>query len=513
MPDTAGKSCEILITNEVMRACEQAVIRDGIPGFTLMKQAGSGTASIIAAENPLSSQILVVCGPGNNGGDGFIIAVELKKSGFAVSVACSAARESLNGDAFLAASLWKEDILSLENTVPEQYDIIVDALFGTGLTRDITGSANDLIERINASRKKVYAVDMPSGIDGNSGQIHGIAVQAARTVTFFSAKQGHYLYPGREYCGKLDIIDIGIPYPQDFLQTNPHLNTPSWWRLTDFSEQIHKYEKGHVLVFSGGELQTGASRLAALAALRTGAGLVTILASLEAARIQAAHLTSVMIRECTDKEDLERILQDKRFNAAVIGPGFGIGETAREYVRQLCSADLALVIDADGLSSLAQEPENLPKLFAGKKVVLTPHEGEFQRLFSSYPLSRQAGKIERARLAAKLCGSVIVYKGADTVIAALDGQVAVNINGTRHLATAGSGDVLSGCIAGLMAQNMSPFDAACAGVWLHAFAGTRRGRGLIAEDLPLEISEIMSHCVDDILNCCILTEERAQKNR
>jgi hydroxyethylthiazole kinase-like uncharacterized protein yjeF len=409
------------------------------------------------------------------------------------------------GDAAIAAGECPVEPRPLADFKAESGSIVVDALYGAGLSKPLTGDAARAVGIATAQKLPVVAVDLPSGVSGDSGKILGSAFRAEVTVTFARKKPGHLLLPGRELCGEVVVADIGIPDAViGGLGAKTFENTPALWRACFPAPAIdtHKYKRGHVGVFSGGQSSTGAARLSALAAARSGAGAVTVLSPASAMQVNAAHLTSIMLRKVGDAADLSAYLDDKRPSAFVLGPGFGVGEKARNFALAVLgdgqgrekSGVEGLVLDADGITSFRDAPASL-FITAGAKnapaLVMTPHEGEFSRLFSSLAADETLSKLEKARKAAQRSHGVIVYKGADTVIAAPDGRAAINANGVPWLATAGSGDVLAGIIAGLLAQGMPAFEAACAAVWLHAEAGSRFGPGLIAEDLPLALVPIL----------------------
>jgi NAD(P)H-hydrate epimerase len=432
--------------------------------------------------------ILVMCGPGNNGGDGFVAARLLAEGGARVHLSLLGAREKLGGDAALAAAGWPGAIVPPANLQPEKATLIVDALFGSGLARELSGEAAEAVARLNASGRPILAVDIPSGIDSDTGEARGAAIEAARTVTFATRKPGHLLLPGRAHCGTVEVADIGIsPKTVGEVGEATFANAPALFiaELPRPGLDAHKYVRGHTLVASGGAARTGAARLAARAALRVGSGLVTVASPPEAVGINAAQLTAVMVRGCDGPEGLAAILEDRRFNAIVLGPALGVHAMTRTMATVAAEARRALVLDADGLTSFEGFAPGLAGRFASAPTVLTPHAGEFARLFAGRrDILEPASKLERARRAAAFLGAVVVLKGPDTVIAAPDGRAAINENGTAYLATAGSGDVLSGLIAGLMAQGLPAFEAAAAGVFIHAEAAAAFGPGLIAEDLP-----------------------------
>lgn len=454
--------------------------------MALMEAAGSAVANAVAGRWT-KRPALVLCGPGNNGGDGFVAARHLLQAGWSVSLGLLGSKEMLMGDAARQADLWPGTIQPLSMDLLDGKALVIDALFGAGLSRPLSGVAAQLIQAIAERKIPVCAVDVPSGLDGASGQVLGVAAPAEITVTFFRKKPGHLLMPGRLLCGKIELADIGIPAsvlkaiaPATF-ENSPKLwlNAYPWPQL-----DTHKYRRGHVLVV-GGPIMTGAARLSAMAAARVGAGLVTVAAPESAWSVYANALTSVMVQPFNDAHQFADILADERKNALVIGPGAGVSAITQAYVLAALATTRAVVLDADAISVFAPHPE---KLFGAIKgpCVLTPHEGEFGRLFSA-----QGNKLDRARTAAKQSGAIVVLKGADTVIAASDGRAIINTNAPPELATGGTGDVLSGLIAGLMAQGMDAFYAAATAVWLHGQAATLFGPGLVSEDLPQVLPRVL----------------------
>jgi hydroxyethylthiazole kinase-like uncharacterized protein yjeF len=399
------------------------------------------------------------------------------------------ATERLGGDAAIAAKRFTGAVEPASVARLNGAALIVDAIFGAGLTRAVEGEARTMIEAMNAGRAPIISVDLPSGINGSTGAEMGIAIQAAESITFFRRKPGHVLLPGRIRCGPVRVADIGIR-TEVLSRIGPRtfVNAPELWqsRFPVPRVEAHKYARGHAVVVSGGASHTGAARLAARGALRAGAGLVTIASPREALSIHAAANLAVMVRQIDDAAELAAMLEDRRFNAVVLGPGGGVGEGTRELVGTALAGERAVVLDADALTSFAENPEALwAKTAARSAVVITPHEGEFTRVFGREPdIVRAASKLARARAAASRSKTVVVLKGPDTVVADPDGRAAIAENAPPWLATAGSGDVLSGIIAGLLAQGMPAFEAASAGVWLHGEAGNAAGPALIAEDLP-----------------------------
>jgi hydroxyethylthiazole kinase-like uncharacterized protein yjeF len=473
-----------------MAQADRLTIEAGMPGITLMENAGRAVADAVLARAH-SGPILVVAGPGNNGGDGFVAARLLAERGREVRLMLVGDRERLKGDAALAAERWGRPIEPADSAKLGTPAMLVDALFGAGLDRPVEGVARALIEAINASSVPVIAVDLPSGINGESGAVMGAAVRAAETVTFFRRKPGHLLLPGREHCGPVKVADIGIPSrvlgairPQTFA------NEPALWSAA-FPRTAaggHKYDRGHAVVVSGEMPSTGAAKLAARGALRIGAGLVTIASPKSAVVAHAAESAAVMVREVEGAAALAAFLTDKRRNAVVVGPGGGVGAQMRDQVTAALNSGAAVVLDADALTSFAGHGDALGasiKSLPDRPVVLTPHEGEFRRLFSSIDQDFDLkSKLEKTLAASNSSGAIVVFKGADTVVADPAGRAAIAANAPATLATAGSGDVLAGMIAGLLAQGMAAFEAANAAVWLHGEAASQFGPGLISEDLP-----------------------------
>jgi ADP-dependent NAD(P)H-hydrate dehydratase / NAD(P)H-hydrate epimerase len=493
---------EVLTTDE-MDCADRLTIAAGTPGFALMMSAGQAVAEA-AMELVEEGPILVVAGRGNNGGDGFVAAAELAARGREVSVILLCERDSLSGDAASAARGWKHPVLPFNPQAIGKPALIIDALFGAGLNRPVKGDSYDMIEAINADGAPILSVDLPSGINGTTGAVMGVAIRATETVTFFRRKPAHLLLPGRIHCGRIRVADIGID-AQVLAEIEPRTfeNVPSIWHSAFPVPQVdgHKYARGHAVIVSGDMSATGAARMSARGALRAGAGLVTLASPREALAVNAAALTAVMVRPVDTVVEFAELLTDKRFNACVIGPGAGVGARTADFVHTaLSSAELRLVLDADALTSFADAPDRLfeqVRSLPDRQVVLTPHEGEFPRLFSDisnkHPLR---SKLERVRAAAERSGAVVLLKGPDTVVASPDGRAAIAANAPPWLATAGSGDVLSGMIAGLLAQGTPVFEAACIGVWMHGEAGTEAGPGLIAEDLTETLPAVFRRLYD-----------------
>lgn len=474
----------VLLTVAEMYRADASAAESGIPGLELMENAGRAVARVILERSP-SRPTVVLCGPGDNGGDGWVVARLLKEAGRPVRLASVVARERLKGDAAGAAARWDGPI---EEAGPEALDgaeTVVDALFGAGLTRPLEGRSADLVRAIGD--REVFAVDIPSGIDGDTGAVSGAAVRAGTTITFFRPKPGHLLLPGRLHVGELVVADIGVPASVlDVIRPRTFVNDLGTFTLPRPRIDAHKFARGHVVILGGGRM-TGAARLAARAAARVGAGLVSIVCPASAFPIYAASCLSVMVEPMEEPGDWARAIADPRGNALLLGPGAGVTDKTRERVATAAATGKPRVLDADALTVLKGDEGALREATRGGNVVLTPHEGEFARLFDT-----SGSKLDRARRAAERTGAVVLLKGPDTVIAAPDAWAAINTDAPPDLATAGSGDVLAGLVVGLLASGMTPFDAARAGAWLHAAVGREVGPGLIADDLPDALPRVLA---------------------
>lgn len=480
----------LLLTPDEMAAADRMAGSTGPFGLRrLMENAGAAVAREVLRHYPRAKAFDILCGPGNNGGDGYVAARILAETGLPVTV--WALNEPPDGsDAADAAKGWTGETQPLAKFQPRHGALVIDALFGAGLARPLDGEAARAAQACSEAQIPVLAVDLPSGVSGANGTVQGSAFAAATTVTFMARKPGHLLYPGRELCGEIIVVDIGIPGSIVAACAGATFaNRSGLWRdaLPAVSDGTHKYARGHAAVCSGGPSATGAARLAALAAARAGAGAVTVLSPASALQVNAMHLTSIMLARVEAADELVSYAAERKLRSLVIGPGFGVGERARDFVQAFLAKggdSQALIVDADAITSFTDAPDALFVACAASPVstVLTPHEGEFGRLFPD--LATRPSKLERAREAARRSHCTVVLKGPDTVIAAPDGRAAINTNGTPLLATAGSGDVLAGIIAGLTAQGMPAWEASCAAVWIHAEAARSFGPGLIAEDLP-----------------------------
>ena len=520
-----------LLTAAQMRAIEQAAIASGeVTGLELMERAGAGVLNAILQEWPdmakSPQKAVVLCGPGNNGGDGFVVARLLKARGWDVEVFLYGEVEKLPPDAKVNAKRWMEmgavlDITIIANTFTfsnaksarKGTDVIVDALFGTGITRPIEGldiMIDDVKLRAEYFDKsheftRVVSIDFPSGISSDTGNeiepsapLLDDSIVSNLTVTFHCLKIGHTIGVGPTACGEIVVKEIGL---KKHGCVGVRLVTSKSIRIPKHS-MSHKFHYGHALILSGPATRTGAARLAARGALRIGAGVVSLGCPQEAAAECAAQLTAIMLAPIEDGAALKATLQDKRINALCLGPALGVDDRGRGLLEAAVRAEHApyVVLDADALTILAKVPELFAKLH--KNCVLTPHAGEFKRLFPDIAAKLEApaatgpaySKVDATREAAARAGCVVLFKGADTVIAAPDGRAAINSahydRAAPWLATAGSGDVLAGFITGLLARGFAPMQAAETAAWLHVECALKFGPGLIAEDIPEQLPAV-----------------------
>ncbi|WP_321340283.1 NAD(P)H-hydrate dehydratase [uncultured Cohaesibacter sp.] len=528
MSELSETAVEIL-TPAQMGEADRLTIEGGVDGYQLMESAGQAvaTAAIDLLERKTGSgasgMVCILCGPGNNGGDGFVAAQLLEEEGWSVIIGCSVEVEDLKGDARQAAEEWGDEVYALSASLWDDSDIVIDAMFGAGLDRPVTGEIAELIDALNMSGLPVLSVDLPSGVEGASGQIGGTAVRADQTVTFFRKKPGHLLYPGKAACGRILVVDIGID--ADVLEETgccAFENGPALW-LGNWPEALkpldiiqaerladHKFHRGHCVVLSGGALHSGAARLAARAALRAGAGLVTLAPPQDAAQFVAQQVTSIMIEPMTVAGSLDGLFDKRDCDILVAGPALGTGGDQQRLIEQALGLDMGLLFDADAITCFAEGVaagsmsmammHDSPAAQSGR-LILTPHEGEFARLFPdlSYRMreEKRLSKLDCAAAASQRSGAVIILKGADTVVASPDGYAVIHSQGVPYLATAGSGDVLAGIVGGLMAQGMPAFDAASAAVWLHSQAGSSLGPGLISEDLIEVLPKVYEALFED----------------
>jgi hydroxyethylthiazole kinase-like uncharacterized protein yjeF len=488
----------LLTPAEMGKADRMAIAHGPFDGPGLMENAGRAVYREILARFPDAVGHAVLCGPGNNGGDGYVVARLLAQSGLSVAVfAEGSPREGT--DAAPAARRCPVEPKPLASFEPKRGWLVIDALYGAGLSRPLSADVQRAAAIAAGAGLKVVAVDVPSGLDGASGRLDAGGFRADLTVTFVRRKPGHLLQPGRTACGTVVVADIGIADAiVAGIGSTAFENVPALWsgHLPRPGAASHKYSRGHCAVFSGGPSSTGAARLAAAAAARAGAGAVTVLAGREAVAANAGQLTSVMVREAAGIDDVVAFMESRKVASFVFGPGLGRKATVASFLLDLlrqAPRGTGAVIDADGISVFEGRLDELAGAIrsVARPIVLTPHEGEFARLFPDIAGDAALSKLERARAAAAAAGTIVLLKGADTVIASPDGRAAINANGAPWLATAGSGDVLAGLVAGLLAQRMPPWEAACAAAWIHAEAGARAGAGLVADDLPQALLPVL----------------------
>jgi hydroxyethylthiazole kinase-like uncharacterized protein yjeF len=469
-----------LLTPAQMAEVDRMTVEAGKPIARLMENAGYAVADAVATRAALGVSVVIVAGPGNNGGDAFVAAKVLRERGYRTAVV-DLAGEGGEGAAADARHHCRAHRIDADDPAVERADVIVDGLLGAGLTREVSGDFAALVERVNGSGARVVAVDVPSGIDGATGAVRGVAVRADETVTFGRRKPGHLLFPGRAHAGRVRLVDIGLSEAAvASVGANVFANEPALWAAhrPRLDAAGHKYHRGHAAVVSGAMTATGAARLAASAALRTGAGLVTLASPEDALVVNAGHLTTVMLERVDGPQELSAMLNEKRRNAVCLGMGLPPDEATRALAEAALASQAAAVLDAGAVVAFEGDPDGLARAVNGGSAVLTPHEGEFRRVFAG-----EGDKLSRARAAAQASGAVVLLKGADTVVAAPDGRAAINLNAPPSLATAGAGDVLGGMVTAFLAQGVPPFEAAAMAVWLHGEAAKAAGPALIADDL------------------------------
>ncbi len=483
-----------LLTNDEMTRAEKLAIDGGTSSLVMMENAGNGVAEDVVKRFARGSKVVVLCGPGRNGGDGFVAARRLRERGYHIRLALMGEQGQLPSECQEMARRWDETIETMTPQCVDGAQVIVDAIFGAGLRDEVRDLPAQMISEVSKRNLPVVAVDMPTGIDSTSGQILGTAFKAVSTVSFFRRKTGQVLLPGRLHCGAVTAVDIGIPAAvMKDVGPRAFSNQPDLWLKYFPRMKIdgHKYDRGHAVIVSGEMERTGAARMAARAAIRIGAGVVSLATTKAAFYINAAQLTSIMVDAFEGPGGLADLLADERIRAVLIGPGAGISDDTQQNVAAVLTSAASVVIDADGLSAFEGNPPALfdQIKFRAAPVIMTPHDGEFARLFPD--LLQNPSKLERARLAAEMSGAVVVLKGPDTVIAAPNGVAGLVENAPPWLATAGSGDVLAGMITGLLAQGMEALDAAMAGVWMHGDVARMVGPGMISEDMSDVVPQVL----------------------
>lgn len=484
MPDPI--SCALLTAQQI-RVVDGIAATEGLPLLQLMGRAGSAVADEVQKRWSRRT-VLVLCGPGRNGGDGLVAAAELKLAGWPVQVAMTVPDVFLSGEAQAARKRWDGVVHPMTPAVVESAELVIDALFGVGLTRGFDEDVHKVLTAVQARGVPVLAVDLPSGVDANTGSVRDGTLKAEVTVALSRKKPGHLLLPARSFCGEVVVADLGLPYGvMQRVQPNLFENSPDLWSADwpVLRRDAHKYSRGQVAIMGGAHM-TGAACLAAMAAGRLGAGLVRVGVPQEAWGVYAARLPAhCLVDGLMGEAAGEAFITQDKHNALVLGPGLAANQQTRRYALKALSLHKPMVLDAGALTCFSDSPSDLFGAI-GAATVLTPHEGEFAKLFGY-----TGDALRRASLAAVQSKAVVVLKGACTVIASPDGACALNSNAPAYLATAGAGDVLSGMIGGLLAQGMPAFEAACAAVWLHGAAASAFGVGLVADDLPLLIPQIL----------------------
>lgn len=508
---------------EQMRQIDRAAIDDiGIPGVVLMENAGRQTVHQLCRYfgQVQGKEIAVFAGPGNNGGDGFVVARHLRELGAQVTVFALACADRIMGDAAVhfrivgnlgipvTFLLGPDDLQGLS---PDCFDLIVDALFGTGLKRQVEGYFARVIEMINSASCPVVAVDLPSGLDSDTGGICGVAVKADLTVTFGVAKPGHVVFPGREMVGALEVVDIGIP-SQVIAAAGLICELLDRKSVAPFvvrrPANSHKGTSGHLLVVAGSLGKTGAAILCCQGALRVGAGLVSLCAGRALNAIFESALYEAMTIPVAggddgapSSNDLQLILAAMEGKqAAVVGPGLGTTDETAELVRRIYQqAEIALLVDADAINILAADKNSLARTAQAGRI-LTPHPGEMARLTGKTSRFIQQNRLEVAREYARQHNVYLVLKGAGTIIAAPDGTLAVNPAGNPGMAAGGMGDVLSGIIGGLLVQGLEPWKACCLGVYMHGLAADRLAQKAPCGYLASEVAERVPSVINELLN-------------
>ncbi|WP_416908810.1 MAG: NAD(P)H-hydrate dehydratase [Polymorphobacter sp.] len=452
-----------VLTAAAMRDAEAEAMAGGVSALALMERAAAAAVAAILVHCP-APRALVLCGPGNNGGDGYGIAAGLRARGVDVEVA--AYGKPGKGAAAIMAERWGRPALDLADARPAP--LIVDALFGTGLARSLPTEIETVLARL-AGHGQVVAIDIASGIDADHGTALSPPLVPNLTVTFGAAKRGHVQSDGAQAVGRLVVADIGLP------PISSEVSLGCRPLLRPLPGDVHKYARGHVLVIENDDPHGGAARLSALAALKSGAGLVTL--------VGPANPPAALALMQRDDDEAERLLLDPRTSVIVLGPGLPDTPRTQAWLFRLLPDEIPLVLDAGALSQVT--PQTLSE--AAAPLVLTPHEGEFVRLFG--PI--EGDRIDAVLAASKAAGAIVLLKGPQTIVAAPWGEVRVNTHASPYLASAGSGDVLAGLVAGLIAQGLNGFDAAVIAAWLHGEAGQRGGPGLIADDLPALMPAIL----------------------
>ena len=478
------KKIKEIVSSEEMMCFEKGQFLTN-NSYRFMKNAGKLVFRFIKKKFSSKQPIIVLCGPGNNGGDGFIVAKLLKNHGYPINVYIYTDEHNYKGDALKAVREFGKCSKKIDLFKLKKKALIIDALFGIGLKRNIKGKLKKIFNQINKSNNSVISVDIPSGVCSNTGKILGSAIKADFTVTFHRKKVGHVLAPGKKFSGKIEVVDIG--FSQQKMKTQCLENSPNLWakhfpwkKTTD-----HKYSRGRVVVYGGQKEFTGATILSAQAALRTGTGSVKIICSRDTLQIYSIKFPSALKTEINDIFQLEHFLKNEKITSILIGPGLGTSKKNKEITKLILRKIKYVVLDADALTCFKDDLKSLYSLLDKNKII-TPHLGEFHRIFPK--IKKNLNNIDKVLNAVKLIKSNIVLKGPSTIIVSYNNKIVINDHSSSELAVIGSGDVLSGLIVSLVGdKKMSPFLAGCASTWLHGDIAKNYGKGLIAEDIVEEI--------------------------
>ena len=462
--------------------------------YFFMKNAGKQVFLMIRQIFNNKQPIIVLCGPGNNGGDGVVLAKYLKKNGYKTQVYSTISQNKYKGDSFKALKDYGEKIKKISSLKIGKNSIVVDAIFGIGLNRNVKGYLKKIFNQINSSRMKVISIDMPSGISSDTGRILGSAIKANYTVTFHAIKLGQIMKSGKEYCGKLELVDIGLSKKK--IKNNFIINSPNLWikNLPFKKNYHHKYSRGRVVIFGSKKEYTGSTILAAEAALRTGAGSVKILCSNETLKIYSIKFPSVLKTVINNINELKIYLKKEKITAMLVGPGSGANNKIKEITKIILKQVKYVVLDADGLTCFKNDLISLYKLLDKNKII-TPHMGEFHKIFPK--IKKNNTNIDKALEATKITNSNIILKGSSSIIVSHNQKVSINNHDSPELAVIGSGDVLSGIVVSLIGEKkMDPFSAGCAATWLHGDIAKNFGKGLISEDIVRGIPNALKRLQD-----------------
>ena len=474
-----NKIKEIVSSDEMKRFEKEQFLKNN--SYKFMENAGKLVFKFINKHFNNKQPIIVLCGPGNNGGDGFVIAKHLKNYGYPVDVYILSNAHDYEGDALTALKEFGENFKKITLFKPKKNALIVDALFGIGLKRSVKGILTKIFNQINKSNNYVVSVDIPSGICSNTGEILGNAIKADVTITFHRKKVGHILGLGKKFSGKLKVMDIG--FSQKKMKSRYLENLPDLWiKYFPWKKSSgHKYSRGRVVVYGGQKESIGATILSAQSALRTGTGSVKIICAKNTLQIYSLKFPSALKVEINHIHELEKFLKKEEITSLLIGPGSGSNKKIKEITKLILRKVKYVVLDADALTCFKDDLKSLYNLLDKNKII-TPHLGEFYKIFPK--INKNLNNIEKALRAVKLIKSNIVLKGPSTIIISHDKKIVINDHSSSELAVIGSGDVLGGLIVSLIgSKKMSPFLAGCAATWLHGDIAKNYGKGLIAEDI------------------------------